>query len=231
MLTMFNIVLLLLVFATSIVPFGGDTWVKGEGTIWRRILPRGWIAIALFVLTLSVGVAKELQSLREDRGEKAASKERLDAANARLDLANGRLDELKVILAPPDVRQPQVAPARSGHALDGLVVRQTVRRASADEANPHTITLEADLPTDYPDRAGILARMTKVVYYLDPRWYSRPIVEVSNPIGGFRYTFGAFGPTQVTARIYLEGPDEVVVRTGRISTTEPQTFSASSIGE
>jgi hypothetical protein len=91
--------------------------------------------------------------------------------------------------------------------------------------NPYTITLQTDVPSDVPDRAKILSRIKRVVYYLDPRWYSRPLVEVSNPVGGFRYSFGSSGSTEVTARIFLEDPEEVVIRTGRISTSKTQTFS------
>jgi hypothetical protein len=74
-------------------------------------------------------------------------------------------------------------------------------------------------------------RVDKVVYFLDPKWYAQPIVEVTNPVGGFRYSFGAFGSTEVKAKIFLTNPEETVVRSGRISTSEPQTFSAKGPGD
>ena len=218
MTTLLNIILVVLVFATSVVQLSGETWIRGAGSLWKRILPRGWIAIALLALALCVGTAKELYLKHENMVEKEARKQEFDTLNSQL-------TDLRNLIAPADVRQPQVALSDKKNILDALAVRQTVRRDTTDKLNPYTITLQVDVSADFPDRADILPRISKVVYYLDPRWYSRPIVEVTNPNGGFRYSFGSFGSTQVTARIHLENPEEVVVRTGRISTSETQKFS------
>jgi hypothetical protein len=67
-----------------------------------------------------------------------------------------------------------------------------------------------------------LDAIEKVVYRLDPRWFSNPNETRSNRADGFSFGVRVWGVTTVTACIYLKGRKEPVVRRGPISLTGTQ---------
>jgi hypothetical protein len=206
-------------FLVAFCAIPGETWRKEPVSTtrprWRawlsRITPTGWIVAALLLAALGISFLKEWS----DNDEKRTDKTTIAALR----------DDVRVIksqTAPPDVVQQPRKPPDVHDALNALVVKQVVQQPADDKQNPHTITLSVDTS---PADVGLMNRVDKVIYFLDPNSYPQPIVEVANPVGGFRYSFGAFASTDVKAKIFLTNPDETVVRSGRISMSEPQTFS------
>ena len=57
-----NIILLLLGFIGAIIAIGGDTWLEGNQTFFKRITLRGWLSIIILFLTLSLGTFKEIDT-------------------------------------------------------------------------------------------------------------------------------------------------------------------------
>ncbi len=87
-----NLLLILFGFALSIVAIGGDTCRKGKVPLVKRLLPRGWLSLALLGCTLIVGVAKELYSHDRASREARRSKAEQDALSRALKIEreNGR---------------------------------------------------------------------------------------------------------------------------------------------
>ena len=65
-----NILLLLLGFIGATAAIGGDTWLKKEAPLYRRITVRGWLAIGCLSATLGLGVVKEVRTT--DANEQSA---------------------------------------------------------------------------------------------------------------------------------------------------------------
>jgi hypothetical protein len=80
-----NIVTLLLVFATSVVAIGGDTWKEGTDPLYKRILFRGWVSLGLLAVTLIVGLTKEAVDASLKRSDAIAAATREEALKRERD--------------------------------------------------------------------------------------------------------------------------------------------------
>jgi tetratricopeptide (TPR) repeat protein len=74
-----TIALALCAFVASLAAFGGETWLKGDQPLRRRITKRGWLALACLLLTFGLAVAKEMLMRRALVREEQHNKQLTDA--------------------------------------------------------------------------------------------------------------------------------------------------------
>jgi hypothetical protein len=79
-----NIALLSLGFIGASLAFGGETWVKIDAPIHKRITSRGWLSITCLLLALALGIWKEV------RTEKAAAADAKEREQLKQDLKDAR---------------------------------------------------------------------------------------------------------------------------------------------
>jgi hypothetical protein len=90
-----NIALLLLGTAATLAAFGGDTWVKGDTPLIKRITPRGFASLFCLIGALVLGVTKEIQSTQAEQSLIAQR----DSERSALRVANQKLDRLELVTA------------------------------------------------------------------------------------------------------------------------------------
>ena len=59
-----NLALLVLGTAGTLAAFGGETWRKADGPLYKRITKRGWFALCCMMATFALGISKEVRSNR-----------------------------------------------------------------------------------------------------------------------------------------------------------------------
>src|SRR5216683_7165469 len=82
-----NLTLLTTAFVGAIAAFGGETWLKTNDPLLRRVTRRGWIGLGCLFASLCVGVTKEIINDRV-----------LQDSNAKTNIAEGRLAESRRLL-------------------------------------------------------------------------------------------------------------------------------------
>lgn len=78
-----NVFLLMFGFVGAAVAIGGKTWLETPSELYKGITKRGWIAITCLVLTLILGIWKEIRT-ESIRTELADSRARLDESRRLL---------------------------------------------------------------------------------------------------------------------------------------------------
>ena len=73
------------------------------------------------------------------------------------------------------------------------------------------------------DSQEILNTIDKVIYKLNPKWFSKSEYVRNNLDDNFQFTVTVWGITKVDVEIYIRGGDKVV-RTALMSLSEPKTF-------
>jgi hypothetical protein len=121
-----NILLLVAGFASAIVAFGGDTWVKEKKPLIERITARGWVSILAMVIALALGAYKETLTKRKDDTKDAENKLReteLKGDRARLQL---KLDDettrLKILQSQVTTAEDELTHANQALAQNRKVV-------------------------------------------------------------------------------------------------------------
>ena len=90
-----NIALLIFGFFSAVVAIGGDTWDKAEPSLLKRITRRGWFAIVCFMLTLGVGIRKEVVSKREEELRKVENAQQTGRIQTQLEQIKDLKTELQ----------------------------------------------------------------------------------------------------------------------------------------
>jgi hypothetical protein len=93
-----NIVLLTCGFVGALAAFGGETWRKTDEPLLKRVTNRGWLSVSCLVLTLIVGVLKEVRSnisAHEESIKRANVEQQLQTTTRHLETANGTIVEMK----------------------------------------------------------------------------------------------------------------------------------------
>lgn len=70
-LLMLNVLLLILATVTAASAIGGETWLKDQPSFFKSITKRGWASLICAVLTLGVGVGKEILAGHESSKQQA----------------------------------------------------------------------------------------------------------------------------------------------------------------
>ena len=86
------------------------------------------------------------------------------------------------------------------------------------------VTLSVEIQQDTPNPEEILKRIERVVYVLDPKWFSPNEIATVNRANNFSYSLRAWGYTPLTVRIYTFGEGEPVTRSSRIDPNQTFTF-------
>ena len=92
-----NIIIAVFGLVGTLAAFGGETWIKGKESLFKRITKRGWIALIALLITFTVGIQKEIKGYRES---KLADKKRIELEKKnteqqkKIDL---QLDEIKLL--------------------------------------------------------------------------------------------------------------------------------------
>jgi len=73
------------------------------------------------------------------------------------------------------------------------------------------------------DSQEILNTIDKVIYKLNPKWFSKSEYVRNNLDDNFQFTVTVWGVTKVDVEIYIRGGDKIV-RTALMSLSEPKTF-------
>jgi hypothetical protein len=68
-----NIALIALGFAGAVAAIGGETWLKADAPLYKRITSRGWLSIGILLLAMALGIWKEV---RLENASAADAKER-----------------------------------------------------------------------------------------------------------------------------------------------------------
>ena len=127
----------------------------------------------------------------------------------------------------------------SAEVLDTLTSALRVEQTSSAASSAAEVVVKKSPPSDFSkkqydlkfsvctqqgDQCGDhgLDAIEKVIYRLDPKWFSNPNETRSNRAHGFSFRVRVWGVTTVTACIYLKGRKEPVVRRGQISLTGTQ---------
>jgi hypothetical protein len=129
---------------------------------------------------------------------------------------------------PPRAVGP--APSLTDAEKDAMRIRQeAVSLGAIDPARPgrmfSQITFSVEIKKDAPDPNKLLGKIERVVYVLDPTWFSPSEIATVNRDDNFAYSLRAWGPTPITARIFTFGNEEpTVIRSSRIDTRRTFTF-------
>jgi len=88
MTSLLAVALLLLGFTSTVAAFGGETWLKTDAPLLKRITTRGWVSAIALVLALVVGIAKEVRAhgaTEEAKKENGELRKQLSASQAALE--------------------------------------------------------------------------------------------------------------------------------------------------
>jgi hypothetical protein len=80
----------------ALTAIGGETWRPNKLNLWKKITPRGWLALCCLILALFLGIVKEIKSnAAADRAEKDQVKlqNKLDSLKIRMEIVDKRLIE------------------------------------------------------------------------------------------------------------------------------------------
>src|SRR5712664_4260549 len=91
-----NVLLVASGFVGAVMAIGGKTWVETNVPLHKRITPRGWIAGSCLVVTLILGIVKEVRT----SSAAASLRTQVTDANARLEESR-RLLRANVLATPP----------------------------------------------------------------------------------------------------------------------------------
>lgn len=169
---------------------------------------------------VAVAVAEAARASQE--AERASQIARAAAAQSREVLATAG----KIQGQFEAERAPQLMSENDRRALR---IRQTVERlpelASGQKTwRLVTFSLEIDAETADSAESELLARVERVDYIFDERWFAEPIKSVTSAASRFSHSIRVFGATTVRAVIYLKDPPTTVEREGvmKLFATEPQ---------
>lgn len=95
MLLILNVLLVLLAAVVAVVAIGGVTWRKDEPRLLRCITLRGWLSLGCVVLTVTVGIGKELLVQRESNHQKAENQQLRGGIRSQLTVIGELRSELK----------------------------------------------------------------------------------------------------------------------------------------
>jgi hypothetical protein len=120
-----NAAILVLGFAATLTAFGGETWLKGEMPLIRRITPRGWMSLASLTLALVLGMFKEESEARA-AGER---KTQLDKADGELEGLGAELGRTRADLkdARDQLSQAKLELAQQGEKQTLHIVKDIQR--------------------------------------------------------------------------------------------------------
>ena len=91
MLLFLNIVLVIAGTVFALTTFFGETWVKRDKTVKKRITLIGWISLICLLITFAAGLAKEFQHNKET----AKSEQTQESIKQKLEKANKELEQTK----------------------------------------------------------------------------------------------------------------------------------------
>jgi hypothetical protein len=74
------------------------------------------------------------------------------------------------------------------------------------------LTYAIESPND--SKARILNAIEHVIYSLDPNWFGNTQIDRRDPTDGFSYAINVWGPTKVTAKLFVRGAAEPLVFEG-----------------
>jgi hypothetical protein len=124
-LLLLNIFLLILATMTAFTAIGGETWRKDQSNIFKSPTTRGWIAIVCLILTLGIGIIKEVITQRESENQKADNEQLKGQAKTQLD----QIGELRSDL--------QIANKIITETREGLIKSETDSRKTAEAVQAH----------------------------------------------------------------------------------------------
>ena len=121
--------------------------------------------------------------------------------------------------------------------LDNLARTLRVRQApspvpgSQDSRRAYDLSFSVCVQNgDQCNESGLNA-VEKVIYRLDPKWFSNPTETRISQVDQFSFGVRVWGITRVTTCIYLKGQDRsAVVRTGLMNLTEPEYWGPNASG-
>jgi hypothetical protein len=115
----------------------------------------------------------------------------------------------------------------SADQIDRVRIKQEVRASGQKAPNSRPIyinTFSLAIDNLKPGRATaplekcILDAVDRVVYDLNPHWFSPSRIVRTDKSAGFQYAVGVWGPTALTASIYFKGKEKPVELKGFFST-------------
>ncbi len=118
--TMLNIALVLVAAAATLSAFGGETYVKGEAPLVRRITPRGWVSVVCLAVSVGLGVAKEIVTHSEgekEHVERTALNTQLEDARSTLGSVSSELTRTQSQLAQE--AEVNLVSALAEHSIGG----------------------------------------------------------------------------------------------------------------
>jgi hypothetical protein len=188
-----NVVLLSLGFIGAVVAFGGDTWLKIDAPIHKRITRRGWVSVSCLLLALALGVWKEF---RTDRAAADSAKERerleseLKAANSKLEASRKALVTFEPNILAAMYSLTERIVRESDFAFVSLAGRDTVIPVSTETNTPlklyggdefeYSVFCDRRLGTYGEERSGIFLEVGGREY---PLVGSHGSFRVAGPIG------------------------------------------------
>jgi hypothetical protein len=133
-----------------------------------------------------------------------------------------RLEEKVASLAA--LVEPSLSPVASPAVFDDLSqslgIQQVATPAPIESApggrQAYDLVFTACVWEDKQCTARDFKAIDKVIYRLDPRWFSAPEETRINPSDQFKLELRVWGSTKVTACIFLNGNDRPIVRSGRM---------------
>ena len=91
MILLLNILLLISAFLLAILAIGGETWQKSESKASGNLTFRGWGAIAVLLLSLGIGIAKEyFLALEEDSLKARNASMLMELRDTKMNLENAK---------------------------------------------------------------------------------------------------------------------------------------------
>ena len=180
------------------------TWLAGT-----RITTLGWISMCLLVVAFIAGVWSKVDS--------AAYQDELLRKIGNISTGTGTI--ITQLLDP--------ANAPIDKQLADLVIRQEVEEIppKPGEKINKQITFYVDIKKGSSfNKKNLISRITSVIYYFDPRWFSSKPVEVTNRDEDFRYSIVVWGSTRFHVHIVTSDPPRTLLRDGYMDTTKTAIF-------
>jgi hypothetical protein len=210
----------------SAIAFFGEAVRKPKPTtpspgLLSRITWIGWISMALLIIAFIAGVWSKVDS--EAYQQSLLTK----LTNSENDLQKVRSDIGDVTLTIGVIGKQLSNPVDA--QLETLVIRQEVHDNPPKEPgdrNNKLVTFYVDVKKENSaNKNKLFARIKKVIYHFDQRWFSdKPVVAVDNITEDFQYSMRVWGSTRFYAEILTSDPERRILRTGYIDTMKTALF-------
>ncbi|MEZ6041343.1 MAG: hypothetical protein R3C20_12620 [Planctomycetaceae bacterium] len=156
---------------------------------------------------------------------------RSQALNDETKAALDELAQLKTVLSQMKIRQSEVLnqiekgnelSLQFDKELQNLVIVQEVEVLN-DEKSKITLTVDVK-PEAKADRERLLAKVERVVYNFDPRWFQDSRKEIVDASARYQQIMTIWGSTMFTAEIVTHDPDRTILRGGMLDTANSKVF-------